>query len=54
VRADDVLGAAKTPQLQMYQTDVSVLGNQSIRLQDSLLADERVRQAYSMLMDRDL
>ena len=57
VRADDVLSVKKeTPQLRMYQTDVSVLGNQSVFgwQGQSPFADERVRQAYSMLMDRDL
>ena len=57
VRAEDVLGVKKeSPQLQMYQTDITVLGNQSIFgwQGQSPFNDERVRQAYSMLMDRDL
>jgi peptide/nickel transport system substrate-binding protein len=58
VRADDVLSLKReAPQLNMYQTDVAVLGNQSIfgwqPAGKSPFSDERVRQAYSMLMDRD-
>jgi peptide/nickel transport system substrate-binding protein len=57
VRPDDVVGLKRdTPQLQLYQGDIGTLGNQSIFgwQGDSPFKDERVRQAYSMLMDRDL
>jgi len=56
VKPDDVVKVKRdTPALSLYQSDISALGNQSIFgwQGDSPFHDERVRQAYSMLMDRE-
>ncbi len=62
MRAEDVLPIKRSlPQLQMYPTDVSVNGQRTLfgllptaNGKKSPFLDERVRQAYSMAMDRDL
>lgn len=62
LRAEDVLSTKRDiPQLQMYATDVATNGQRTLFGQQpskdgkkSPFLDERVRQAYSMSMDRGL
>jgi peptide/nickel transport system substrate-binding protein len=60
VTQEDLLLVKKEePRLQIYQGDLAILGSPIMRLEfgwqgDSPFFDERVRQAVSMAMDRDL
>jgi peptide/nickel transport system substrate-binding protein len=57
VRPEDILTVKKeVPDLLLYQAEMGTIGDQTIFgwAGNSPFKDERVRQAYSMLMDRDL
>jgi len=57
VRPEDVLAVKRdVPEMLLYKSEMTTIGGQTIFgwQGNSPFKDERVRQAYSMLMDRDL